>query len=170
MSPKCNSVSFFKPEARPDDCRSGVAVSERFICYTVKGILLRVIDTTTGDKTLLKGHTSFITDVFFSGVNQDALCSADMNRSEAGLFFWRLISADGSLMSEVINRFSVPACMVRPHPVCPDTWAVSDGADIAVLSAQQSSETVRRYSDLHMHHAIPDVVQGNAIYFSNLYL
>lgn len=160
ISPKCNSVSFFKPESRPRECRNGVAVSDRYICYIVKGTMLRVIDTVTADKTLLKGHKSFITDIVFSGVDGDALCSVDMGKDGDGVFFWRLSSSEGALSSQLTGRFAVSACMARPHPVLVDVWVISDGVQLAVLSERQPSDTIKGYGDLHMNKLFPEGVKG----------
>lgn len=160
VSPKCNSVSFFKPESRPKECRNGVAVSDRYICYIVKGTLLRVIDTVTADKTLLKGHKSFITDVVFSGVSGDSLCSVDMGRNGDGVFFWRLSRDGDALTSQLAGKFGVFACMARPHPVRPGVWAISDGAQLAVVSEQQSSDGVSGYGDFNMQKMFSESVRG----------
>lgn len=160
VNPKCNSVSFFKPEPRPKECRNGVAVSDRYICYIVKGTMLRVIDTVNADKTLLKGHKSFITDIVFSGVSGDSLCSVDMGLDGNGVFFWRLSSNGGGLNSQLTGSFAVSACMVRPHPSLVGVWALSDGTHFAVVSEYQQSDAVHGYGDFHLHGSVPDGIRG----------
>lgn len=65
---KSNNVSFMKPEQLPLDCRSILAVGKSHICYSVtqKKNLLRLIDTSTGEKVILRGHESAVLDLRFS--------------------------------------------------------------------------------------------------------
>ncbi len=161
LNPKCNSVSFFKPEQT--EVRNGVAVSDRFISYVVKGNLLRVIETVTAEKALLKGHKSQIVDVSFSNVDTSTLCSVDMGLSSESIFVWKLINVEDKtiLSSEIVNKYSVPACIVKPHSTQSGIWAVSDGTQLAIFHVDQSSSSVKSYSDFNIHKTFPDLVQGS---------
>ena len=48
-------VTLMKTEGQLKSCRNVLAVNENYICYSVKKNLLRVINTITTEKTLLRG-------------------------------------------------------------------------------------------------------------------
>lgn len=133
---KCNNVSFMKLEPLPSDCRSVLAVSDAYICYAVtqKRNLLRVIDSQTGEKSLLRGHQHCVTDLSFSPVDVHCICSVDAADgappigADAGaggaadhVFFWRK-AAEG----EWERRASLPLQAHRtvPHPARSNWWAL----------------------------------------------
>jgi hypothetical protein len=83
---KSNNVSFMKPEQLPLDCRSILAVGKSHICYSVtqKKNLLRLIDTSSGEKVILRGHESAVLDLRFSPAdsNSRCLCSVDAGSND----------------------------------------------------------------------------------------
>ena len=97
---KCNSVSFMRPESLaplPLHCRNLVAVSERFICYSPKRTMLRVIQVASAEKDLLKGHQHSVLDLKFSATDDSILCSVDAGADDgdagaagAAVNIWRL--------------------------------------------------------------------------------
>ena len=80
-----NNVSFMKVEQLPFNCRSILAAGESHICYSVtqKKNLLRLIDTVTGEKALLRGHESAVLDLRFSPADNRCLCSVDAESIES---------------------------------------------------------------------------------------
>jgi len=81
---KSNNVSFMKPEQLPLDCRSILAVGKSHICYSVtqKKNLLRLIDTCSGEKVILRGHESAVLDLRFSPADSRCLCSVDAGSND----------------------------------------------------------------------------------------
>ena len=76
---KCNTVALVKTDASTVEFRNSLAVTDNFICYTVRRTLLRVINTVSSEKCLLRGHTSIITDLKFSiAGHRKHLCSVDV--------------------------------------------------------------------------------------------
>jgi hypothetical protein len=150
MDPACNSVSTIKAESRSAETRNTIAVNDIYISYVVKGNLIRVIQSVSGDKTLLKGHKGHITDIQFANSGGDTLCSVDMNGGEDNIIVWKLLLVENTLSFDVVIKLSVPACMVRPHPTQRGVWAVSDGIEFAIFSEKHSSN-VTKYTQFHLH-------------------
>lgn len=156
---KCNTVSYPKVEAPHPNCNHNLAISNRYICYAVKGVLLRVIHTTNSSKLLLRGHESTIVDAKFAQckLHDNVLCSVDDGSDPSGelresidnkthIYMWKLIegttlTADNTLelMSELICGYRIRASFVVPHPSNPSIWVVGFKNCIAVLNTDKSS-------------------------------
>ncbi len=129
----------------------------------MKGNLLRVIETATAEKALLKGHKNAVADVCFSIPSPDLLCSVDSSGDGDGVFVWRLTSEEGTLGSQIVARFGISGCLVQPHPTNSSIWCVSDGRQLALIDADRPPAFVGAYSDFHLHHTFADAVQGGEI-------
>lgn len=161
-TPKCNSIAFVKPEPRSSDARNTCAAAGRFVCYTVKGTMIRVIDKVTGEKALLKGHMSPIADISFSPIDDTLLCSVDMGGSEGAAIVWKLVSSADAFSFDLVARFPIDACIARAHPVLSDIWCLSDGFNVALVSSKQQdmSFSLTTYADYHAVYEFKDRIQG----------
>lgn len=63
-----------------------IAVNHNYICYVVKGNMIRVINIFSAKRALLRGHTKGITDLRFCGGNGDVLASV---AADGRLLVWR---------------------------------------------------------------------------------
>lgn len=68
---RSNTVSLMKAEGQMNSCRNILAVTENYICYSVRKNLLRVINTVSTEKTLLRGKfvTSWEAFVAYASTN-----------------------------------------------------------------------------------------------------
>lgn len=53
---RSNTVSLMKAEGQMNSCRNILAVTENYICYSVRKNLLRIINTVSTEKILLRGN------------------------------------------------------------------------------------------------------------------
>jgi len=125
-------------------CRNILAVSDKYICYSVtsKRNLLRVIDTFSGEKTLLRGHESSILDVKISPVDASVLCSVDKGSNPAvpHTIVWKKPS-DSALDFLAVLKLPISATIVQPHPVSAHVWAISNNTSIGIFStAKETTE------------------------------
>ena len=127
---KCNTVSYIKAEPVTGSCRNVLAVSESFICYSVRKNLLRVIDTVSSEKALLRGHDHPILDIKFSAVDSSILCSVDDTPGDdasvegSKTIIWNLSNSSG-LTSRILAQFPLGANIVQAHPEFSQVWAVA---------------------------------------------
>ena len=151
---KCNTVSYPKVEVPHPNCNHNLAISNRYICYVVKGTLLRVIHTTNSSKLLLRGHESTVVDAKFAQCqhHDNVLCSVDDGSDSKGVlnasidnkthvYIWKLIegttlTADNTLelISELVCGYKIRASFVVPHPTNPAVWIIGYENCIAVLN------------------------------------
>jgi hypothetical protein len=156
LVPKCNTVCFMKSESRL--CRNTICVSDKNICYSVKGNLLRVIRTATGEKLLLRGHDSPIVDLKFSATDGNVFCSVDVGITSQHVFVW-MISDVGEFSSNILATLPLCASLVQSHPKSSKLWAISDRNEFSIFSSHVSNE-VTKYSDLSMYLCFPEDVAG----------
>ncbi|KAJ1397808.1 hypothetical protein B484DRAFT_257601, partial [Ochromonadaceae sp. CCMP2298] len=143
-SSKSNNVSFMKAEPLPLGLRNVLAVSDTHICYSVtsKKNLLRVIDTLSGEKVILRGHESAVLDLQFSPADGSVLCSVD-DAGGAGFdgkphcIVWR---KQGGCDWQTHASLLLPATQVVPHPQSPLVWALCDGVRVGVVDCAQGSQ------------------------------
>ena len=155
IDPKCNSVCLMKADKR--SYRNMIAVSENYICYTVKGSLLRVLHSQTGEKVLLRGHESPVLDVRFSPADSSVLCSVDAGDSDAHhTFLWQL-QTDGNSVVKQELIFSIPlkANNVKSHPLSSKLWAVSHGSRLGLFHAD-NDRNANAYNELKFHMTFKD--------------
>jgi len=118
-------------------CRNILAVSDKYICYSVtsKRNLLRVIDTITGEKTLLRGHESSIVDVKISPMDSNIFCSIDKgtNTTAPHTIVWKKTS-DKALDFLMSYKLSIEATIVQPHPLSSHVWTISNNHMIGIFS------------------------------------
>jgi hypothetical protein len=135
IDPNCNTVSLMKSDKRV--YRNMIAVSQQFICYTVKGNLLRVIDSAMGEKVLLRGHESPVVDVRFSPADDNVLCSVDSGESDSSnhIHLWHL-ALNGNVIEQTL-QFSLPlkANNVKSHPLSSRLWGISFGNQFGLFHA-----------------------------------
>lgn len=149
---KSNTVSFMKVEDLSSDCKSLLAVSESCICYSVtqKKNLLRLMDTISGDKEILRGHDGAITDLKFS-VDGSVLCSTD-NGSAAGkphTIVWK--KNDNGISFQIATQTMLKGAMLAAHPTQSTVWAISDRTSVGVFSSTRVNLNIpARYAELSM--------------------
>lgn len=175
---KCNNVSFMKVEELPENLRNLLAVSESFICYSVttKKNLLRLINTITGDKVILRGHEAAIIDLKFSPSDNGVLCSIDrgLEATSPHIFFWKKEESSG-LDFQCTAQLNLSATFLQPHPSRSDVWLFADSFNVALYSTLNKSAAATlpvSYADLPAHLSfgssqivkdVAFVVNGNAV-------
>ena len=141
--PMCNTVSFMKTETLNSHCRNVVAVSESYICYTVKKTKLRAIHTESSKLALFQGHDFPLVDLKFSQVDRSFLCSVDDSIGAELPFpvtprvIIRQLKFDLELTSTVLAQFPISATMVDPHPKIAHVFAIAKGNRVGVVSGMQ---------------------------------
>jgi hypothetical protein len=180
---KCNVVSVF-PTEEFSNCKNLLAISHSYVCYSRK-TLLRIINTVTSAKSVLRGHNSNITDLKFSLCgDMNLLCSVeegalDSNKvpiddDNSHIFIWRLSSEDleqqqqssepPELRCEVLCRSRLRASLVAAHPLNPLLWCVASSSTettpcMAIISCVTGEfgdvATVSSYSQLPFHASAP---------------
>lgn len=145
IDPKCNLVGTLKSDG--ENMRNSIASNRNFVCYSVKGVSIRVIHTSTAEKDLLRG-TEVLTDMRFSSTDPSLLASS----TSSSITVWRLLSTDSALSNEVVCTLPLGADFITPHPVLPQVWAVALKYQIALFSSSQSfSAAPSSYSGLGTH-------------------
>ena len=140
---KCNNVSFMKVEVLPSELRNLLAVSESYICYavTTKRNLLRLINTITGDKIILRGHEAAVIDLKFSPTDNNMLCSID--RGDSGdsphVFFWQKEEGNEALNFQSIAKLGLQATFLLPHPSQSHIWLLADARHVGLYSTKSGS-------------------------------
>jgi WD40 repeat protein len=116
---KYNSVAFMKSESIAYSNRQFIQVSEIYICYIVRGNILRIIDSRSGSKSILKGHTSSITDVTFSSLDASLLYSCDIgtDTSISHIYVWQLLDTSSEVEFNTVATYKFPATIIKTHPV-----------------------------------------------------
>lgn len=143
--PMCNTVSFMKQETLNPQCRNVVAVSESYVCYTVKKTKLRVIHTESSKLALFQGHDFPIVDLKFSQVDRSFFCSVDDSLGSEIIIpatpraIIRQLKFDTELDSIVLAQFPVAASMVQPHPKIAHVFAIAKGNRVGVISGIQKN-------------------------------
>ena len=130
-NPKCNGVCYMKNEGK--SIKNTLTTNQKYICYSVKGNLIRIIKEKTSDKLLLRGHESTICDMKFSIVNSDILCSIDDGTHGANINVWKL-SKDIEFTSQSICTLPLSASLVQSHPLASTLWVVSHQSSICLIS------------------------------------
>ena len=159
--PMCNTVSFMKTEALNPQCRNVVAVSESYICYTVKKTKLRAIHTESSKLALFQGHDFPLVDLKFSQVDRSFLCSVDDSTGAEHLFpvaprvIIRQLKFDLELTSTVLAQFSISATMVHPHPKIAHVFAIAKGNRVGVVSGIQKTVGTDSWDGLTLNTIMP---------------
>mmetsp|Transcript_25868 Transcript_25868/g.48552 ORF Transcript_25868/g.48552 Transcript_25868/m.48552 type:complete len:1013 (-) Transcript_25868:208-3246(-) len=149
IDPKCNSVCLMKSDKRV--YRNMIAVSKNFICYTVKGNLLRVIDSEVGEKVLLRGHESPVLDVRFSPADENVLCSVDAGEGGSShVHLWRLTMTSGVIDQTLQCSLPLRANNVKSHPLTPSVWGISCGNQLGLLNPEVDAGA-QTYDGLKCH-------------------
>ncbi len=160
--------------------RNLVAVNENLICYSVKRNLIRVIHTTTTEKSLLRGHSGPIADLCFSIAPHSAskstafLCSGDASTDSSDhMFVWQLdTSTGGALNSIIVAQFSIQASVIAAHPLSAHVWGVAVNSVgggpgyVGVVSRYCDPVNTKSYRDLPMYAIVgssTDVITSKAI-------
>ena len=170
MTLKCDTVCFIKQDMSQLD-RNIVCLSRSYICYCVKAGLIRAIHSSTGDKTLLRGHETPVVDLSFSSTNDSVLCTVDAGSgSVPHVFVWRLVVKE-SLEFEKVCTLQLPASLVIGHPLSEEIWNVSHGNEMCIFSTklvrQESpadfSSGSRAYSDSSLSLRLQSEITGSAL-------
>ena len=170
LESKCNIVSSMKYEQNLDNnVINLITVCDTYLCYTVRSTLLRVINTITSEKALLRGHNFKIINLKFSSeVNSNTLCSVDNNTdtNTDHIFIWQLMSTN-SLATSIINSFKLPASYIVPHPIHPYVWLIGyngDTSSIGLVYNTTNSSEVKSYTDLPVHTSLKSTIIGKHIH------
>lgn len=139
--------------------RNLLGVSPMYLCYTVRETLLRVINTITTDKVILRGHEERVQDMKFSPIaSTGLLCSVDDNSTDDSskhhIFIWKLTQSQSLLNYVTVKSFFLSACFVLPHPISPDTWLIASNnpqGSLGLLTTADDSDEVKSYSHLKLH-------------------
>jgi WD40 repeat protein len=134
-------VSQSKFEPIPLTCRNLVAVAESSICYvtTAKRNVLRVIDTTSGQSKILKGHESCISDLKFSCADRYILCSTD---DTSKTHIWNLSRPENPLF----RCYPFTASIIQSHPGNSNTWALAKFNEIYLVEVDPATSDLSDYS------------------------
>jgi hypothetical protein len=144
-----------------------LAVTDTFICYTVRRSLLRVIHTVSSERALLRGHEFTVVDLKYSANSHSSvLCSVDdggdprvpVNPAIAHLNVWKLDDSKKEIGSSKLCSLSLMATIVQPHPTHNQLWAigrtdhVTKTAYVGVISATDcTQERHPTYESLPAH-------------------
>jgi hypothetical protein len=159
VDPKCNTVCFMKSEGNLH--RNTISTNSKYICYAVKGSLVRVIHASTGDKLLLRGHESPICDMKFSTADLDLLCTIDEGNTGSNIFVWKL-SKENEFTNTLVCSLPFTASCVHSHPLSPCLWTFSHESVVCLFSTSQppSSGSRLAYDDFPVHHTFAGAVIG----------
>lgn len=160
---KCNAVSFTKPEAASLLCRNVVAVNERYICYSVKKTMLRVIHQVSTNKGLLKNHQHPILDVRFSTTNEAILCSADAGDGAGAVNVWSIDEnrGTGDLSNSLVFHAPLAASIVQSYPLLSgEVWVLAHEDKFGIISSRVAGDGSTDYSKLVMN---GKTLSGNSI-------
>jgi WD40 repeat protein len=113
--------------------RHTIATNSKYICYAVKGNLIRVINATTGDKLLLRGHSHPISDMQFSSADLNVLCSLQDQDGAGNIFVWKL-SKEQEFLSTTLCQLPFTASCVHGHPLASTLWAVAHQNSLCLFS------------------------------------
>jgi hypothetical protein len=118
------------------NCRKILAVADTYIAYSVtqKRNLLRLIDSTTGEKCILRGHEGSITDLAVSNVDQGFFASIDNldNPSLSHTFIWKRGSKNIDFSKLV--ELPLKGIMILSHPIQENIWCICNGKQFIVFS------------------------------------
>jgi hypothetical protein len=138
-------------------CRNILAVADTYICYsvTLKRNLLRLIDATTGEKAILRGHEAPIADLKVALADQSYFCSVDNGETNGNhTFIWKR----GSKNIDFTQLACLPlkATMVVPHPTQANLWCICDGKKLAIFAVNKlpASPSLATYSSFSMNHEV----------------
>lgn len=147
-----------KVEDLPVDCKNLLAVSESYICYSVtqKKNLLRVIDTRTGEKVILRSHESAVLDLKFSPSDSSLVCSIDNgeNPSCPHLIIWQRDVSSPEFCFKMALQMNLSGTMVDASPTRTNMWLISDQHSMGVIDATvfirnpAGAGLVKAYADL----------------------
>lgn len=160
---KCNTVTLFaKTESQGSEIRNLLAVSESYICYSIRKQLLRIINTVSTEKSLLRGHASQILDLkFSSATGRSTICSVDEGDGEAShTFIWEMNDEKvGELSYVVLGQFPIGASIVQPHPNLSGFWAIASNQNghvsIGIISHNLPADSIKSYKNLPVHVVLP---------------
>ena len=156
-SVRCNDVSFMKIEELDENCRNILAVANTYICYSVtsKRNLLRLIDSLTGEKGILRAHEANIADIQVSPVDHSYFGSVDSveSTSFSHTFIWKR----GAKNIDFTQAASLPmkANLIRAHPEQATVWAVCDGKQFSVFNIDKIPSNPS-YSSFSMNYNADD--------------
>jgi hypothetical protein len=153
----CQDVSFVKSEDKLDYyCRNILAVSNNIICYSVtqKRNLMRLIDTQSGEKGILRGHEAGITDLSISPKDENLLCSVDYSdgsssdpKNGSHFFVWqKAYGSEKNIDFNMLAKSSISGYILAAHPLQSNIWAVSNGEKLAVVSTGKLAGAYESYS------------------------
>lgn len=131
--------------------RSFLHVSDKFICYPVRGTIIRIIDVKTGNKSVLKGHSEHITELHSSWTDVCTLYSSDAGTDNTPhLFFWNVQDASTTteVESKILNAFTLPVSFLKPHPSAPELVAVANKNNVGIISVKLNSNGLTSYDQL----------------------
>lgn len=160
LTPKCNTVCYMKSEGGKH-IHNSISTNSRYICYAVKGNLIRVIHAATGDKILLRGHDNPICDMRFSSADLDVLCSVDEGTQGPNIFVWKL-SKEKEFTSTVLCSIPFSGNCIHSHPLSACIWAVSNQNVLCLFSTKHSPKHTQplSYRDFPLHHIFVGEVAG----------
>lgn len=147
--------------------KNTLTTNQKYICYSVKGNLIRVIKEKTSDKLLLRGHENTISDMKFSVIDQDILCSIDNGTHGNNIFIWKLLK-EIEFTSETICTLPLPATLLQSHPLASTIWAVSNQSSICLISSvhHNSSNNQRlSYDNFSCHWNFHGKIIGLLLFF-----
>jgi WD40 repeat protein len=169
IDPKCNTVCYMKSEgnatATTSPLRNTIATNAKYICYAVKGNLMRVINATTGDKLLLRGHSHPISDMKFSSSDENILCSLEDQEGGGNIFIWKLFKEE-EFVSTTLCQLPFNASFVHGHPLAATLWAVAHRSSLCLFSTLHPPQTNSRLAlnDFAVHQSfLGDVVGGSLL-------
>jgi len=96
-----------------------IAVNKNYICYSVKGNLIRVINKYTAQRTLIKGHTDQITDMKFFSNEVDILASVG---KDGNIFVWKITEVKADEQPIIVTTLLHIKPQDKPVPQTRLTW------------------------------------------------
>ena len=170
---KMNTVAFMKPCELHPKVRNAASAGDKYISYPLKKNFIRIIESESTQKSLLRGHQATVLDVRFSKVESSILCSVDegkdLDAKKASVFIWEMTETETELKSAVLREYNVPACIIEPSPVDGHCFAIASDTEFGLIHGLNDKEdcTVSRYEDIRTYGDVSALGTINDISFSS---
>lgn len=136
--PICTPITRMASEFNKAPSGRLIAVNENYICYGIKGNLIRVIHFVNITRNKLAGHPASLVDIQLSGRSDDVLASLDVGGT---LRFRRIFEASGECQYTTELEVKLPGdagqkiCWAAPGS---NAIAVATGNAIAIMSTERA--------------------------------
>lgn len=136
--PVCTPITRMASEINKASSGRLIAVNENYICYAIKGNLIRVIHFVNITRNKLAGHPASLVDIQLSGRSDDVLASLDASGT---LRFRRIFETNGECLYTTELEVKLPGgvgqkvCWAAPGS---NAIAVASGNAVAIMSTERA--------------------------------